>query len=161
MMILFIEHDLLVSGPDMESCSKHVLSFFDKSQLVHYDSVEVDPKYSAQGSDPQFTEFLNNAIDANRKIMKELLANIKDEGCTQLDDILNLPQGFQSKLLHTISHILDGFLGVDSRFFDIDEISHWLTEKRKKQIETNPEQCWIIRVKAKSVYGKGFEKKSR
>ena len=36
-----IEHDLLVSGPDMESCSRHALSFFDKSQLVHYDSVEV------------------------------------------------------------------------------------------------------------------------
>jgi len=160
-MILLIEHDLLVSGLDMETCSGHVLSFFDKSQLVRYDSVEIDPKSSAQGSEPRFVELLNRAINTNKEILEELLVTIKDEGCSKLDDILKLPQGFQSKMLHTISHLLDGFFGVDSRFFDIDEISHWITENRQNEINTNPEQCWLIRVKAKSVYGQGFETKSR
>jgi len=160
-MILLIEHNLLVSGPDMRTCSRHVLSFFDKSQLVHYDSVEIDPEHSARGSDPRFEELLNKAINTNKEILEELLAKIKDEGCSELDDILNLPQGFQSKMLHTISHLLDGFFGVDSRFFDIDEISHWITENRQNEMNTNPEQCWLIRVKAKSVYGQGFETKTR
>ena len=160
-MILFIEHDLLVSGPDLESCSQHVLSFFDKSQLVHYDSVEVDPDHSASGTDNHFDELLNKAIKANKKILGELLAKLEDDGCTTFDDLLNLPQGFQSKMLHTISHLLDGFFGIDSRFFDIDELSHWVTESRKNMIDSTPDQCWIIRVKAKSVYGQGFETKSR
>ena len=160
-MILFIEHDILVSGPDRETCAKHVLSFFDKSQLVHYDSVRIDPENSANGRDQQFQELLDRAIEGNRQILQELVTKLKDEGCREIDDLLQLPQGFQSKMIHTISHLLDGFFGIDSRFFDIDEISHWIAEKRQQEIRENPEQFWLFRVKAESVYGGGFETKSR
>ncbi len=99
-------------------------------------------------------------MQKNKETVAELLAKLKEEGCSKVDDILHLPQGFQSKILHTISHLLDGFFGVDSRFFDIDEISHWITENRQNEINENPEKCWIIRVKAQLVYGEGFEIKS-
>ncbi len=159
-MILFVEHDMLVSGPDLDTCERRVRLFFAKSQLVHYDSVEIDRQHSVNGVDPRFNELLQEAIAENRQILGELLAKLQEEGCTDLTDLLALPQGFKSKLLHTISHLLDGFFGIDSRFFDIDEISHWLTEDRRRQLAEQPEQCWLLRVKAQMVYGQGFEKKS-
>lgn len=136
-------------------------SFFKKSQLVHYDSVEIDLPNSVNGSDPRFEDLLNRAIAQNHEILADLLSKMKNEGCNELEDLLHLPQGFQSKLLHTISHLLDGFFGVDSHFFDIDNISHRLTENRQKKIKESPDKCWLMRVKATSVYGGDFEKKNR
>jgi len=158
-MILFIEHTILVSGPDRETCEHHVRLFFEKSQLVHYDSIEFDPLNSVNGADPQFAQLLESSVTGNRQILKELLGKLQQEGCSSLDDLLVLEQGFKSKLLHTVSHLLDGFFGVDSRFYDIDEISHWVTENRRRQIDQSPEQCWLLAVHAKSVYEQGFENK--
>lgn len=160
-MILSIEHDLLVSGPDLQTCCQHVQRFFAKSQLVRYDSVEVDQKHSISGSDPRFEESLNRAIAQNHEILAELLSTLKNEGYVATEDLLGVPQGFQSKLLHTMCHILDGFFGIDSRFYDIDEASNWLTDNRQKQIRLSPDECWLIHVNAKSFHGGGFEKKSK
>ncbi|HHO47869.1 MAG TPA: hypothetical protein ENN06_05385 [Desulfobacteraceae bacterium] len=156
-MILFMEHDMLMSGPDRETCEQHIRLFFDKSQLVHYDSIDFDRANSVNGTDGRFEELLSSAIAGNRQVLSDLLNKLRQEGCTSLDDLLVMPQGFMSKLLHTMCHLLDGFFGVDSRFFDIDEISHWLTENRKQEIARSPEQCWLIRVQGRSVYGQGFE----
>ena len=159
-MILNIEHDILVSAPDLETAERHIRLFFDKSQLVHYDTIEIDYESCANGSDTRFETLLSKGTDGNHEILAELLDKLQKEGeCKKLEDILVMPQGFQSKLLHTISHLLDGFFGVDTRFYDIDEISHWITENRKKQIDESPQSCWLLRVKAQSVYGQGFEKK--
>lgn len=159
-MILSIEHFMLVNGADLDSCSQRVRNFFNKSQLVHYDLVEVDREKSVHGTDPGFENALNMAIAKNHAILADLLNKLKGEGYTEMGHLLELPQGFQSKLLHTMCHLLDGFFGVDSRFFDIDEISNWLTENRRQQIHKSPEECWLIHVNAKSFYGGGFEKKS-
>ena len=159
-MILKIEHDILVSGPDLETAERHVRLFFEKSQLVHYDFIEIDQAQCKNASEEGFNQLIEEGIEANRKVLAELLAKLNHEGCENLQDILNLPQGFQSKLLHTMSHLLDGFFGIDSKFYDIDEISHWITEGRRKQISETPELCWLLRIKARSVYGQGFEKES-
>lgn len=159
-MILSIEHDLLVSGPDMPTCGRHVRRFFEKSQLVHYDSVEINQERSFQGTDPRFEESLNRAINLNHEVLSELQVKLKDEGFATTEDLLRLPQGFESKMLHTMCHLLDGFFGVDSHFFDIDEISNWLTEIRRQQLKKSPETCWLVHVTAKSFYGGGFEKKT-
>lgn len=158
-MILFIDHLMLVSGSDRTTCEDHVRLFFDKSQLVHYDSVEIDQQETMNATDSRFTALLDKGLDENRRILAELLAKLRHEGCSSLDDLLTLEQGFKSKILHTISHLLDGFFGIDSRFFDIDEISHWITESRQQQMRERPEECWLLPVKAKLVYGQGFEKK--
>ena len=158
-MILFSEHIMLVSGPDRETCEHHVRLFFEKSQLVHYDSIEFDYNSTVNGTDPRFTELLDNAVAENHRILEELLAKLQQEGCTSLTDLLLLEQGFKSKLLHTMSHLLDGFFGVDSHFYDIDEISHWITENRRREIHTSPAKCWLMMVKASSIYEQGFENK--
>ncbi|GAB4333259.1 MAG: hypothetical protein Kow0089_01710 [Desulfobulbaceae bacterium] len=159
-MILNFEHDMLVSGPDQATCETHVRLFLEKSQLVHYDVIEFDPSLCINAAAPFFGERVAQGEDANRRILFRLLDKLKNEGCTELQDILSLPQGFQSKLLHTMSHLLDGFFGIDSRFYDIDEMSHWITEGRRRQITDSPETCWLIRVKARLMYEQGFEKES-
>lgn len=158
-MILNIEHSILVSAPDLETAENLVRLFFDKSQLVHYDSIEVNETQTMNAEGTEFEKLIKQGVEANRKILARLLGKLNAEGCENLEDILNIPQGFQSKILHTMSHLLDGFFGVDSWFYDIDEISHWITDNRRRQIEQSPETCWVIAIKAQSVYGQGFEKK--
>lgn len=160
-MILSIEHDLLITGSDLESCCQNVMRFFDKSQLVHYDSVEIDQQLSLNALSQEFEHSLNQALQSNHEILADLLGTLKVEGCTKMEDLLHLPQGVQSKILHTMCHLLDGFFGVDSRFYDIDEMSHWITKNRQRKIQESPEQCWLVHAKAKSFYGGGFEKRSR
>ena len=156
-MILFIEHDLLVTGVDFAACEKRVRRFFATSQLVHYDFIEIDRELTCNGTDSRFTERLEQAVAENRRVLSELLTNLEHEGCRNLPDLLTLPQGFQSKMLHTVSHLLDGFFGIDSKLFDIDEISHWITGNRRNELEAKPDNCWLVKVKAQLVYGEGFE----
>jgi hypothetical protein len=159
-MILFIEHDMLVSGPDLAACEHHVRMFFEKSQLVHYDSIEIDQTLCTNAAAPEFEQLLEEAVTSNRQVLSDLMGKLNREGCENLQDILMIPQGFQSKLLHTMSHLLDGFFGIDSKFYDIDEISHWITDNRRNQITEAAETCWLIKVRAQLVYGQGFEKDS-
>jgi hypothetical protein len=159
-MILSVEHTMLTSGPDQATCEHHVRLFFEKSQLVHYDSIEIDSKRCINAAAPEFEQLIAEAVAGNRQVLSDLLDKLTKEGCENLQDILELPQGFQSKLLHTMCHLLDGFFGIDSKFYDIDEISHWLTDSRRKQITESPETCWLVKVKALLNYGQGFEKKS-
>lgn len=159
-MILNIEHDLLISGPDLATCEHRVRLFFEKSQLVHYDSINFDRPHCMNAATPPFERLVKEGTDANREVIRELLGKLNNEGFESLEDLLDLPQGFQSKLLHTMSHLLDGFFGIDSKLYDIDEMSHWITESRREQIRTSPETCWLMRVKAQLAYGQGFEKES-
>ncbi|NIA05396.1 MAG: hypothetical protein GWP11_05445 [Proteobacteria bacterium] len=156
-MILTVRHTFMVTGPDLDTCSQHVRFFLDTTQLVRYDLVEIDQEHSIRGTDPRFQQELDLVVAANQAILAELLGELRQEGCRRLDDLLTLPQGFQSKLLHTMSHLLDGFFGIDSRFFDLNEDSHRLTAKRRQQIKDTPDQCWLIGVTARSTDEQGFE----
>ncbi len=164
-MILTVRHTFMVTGPGLDTCSQHVRFFLDTTQLVRYDSVEIDPEHSICGTEPRFQQELDLVLAENQAILTELLGELRQEGCRQLDDLITLPQGSQSKLLHTVSHLLDGFFGIDSRFFDLDEDSHRLTAKRRQQIKDTPAQCWLIGITARSAYGQNFgqvfEKKSK
>lgn len=159
-MILSVEHDILVTGSDLATCEQRVLLFFEKSQLVHYDSITVDGAASMNATDSRFARLLEQGIAGNRRTLEDLLDKLVQEGCRDIEDIITLPQGFQSKMLHTICHLLDGFFGIDTHFYDIDEMSHWITDTRQQQVEESPALCWLLKVRAQSVYGQGFEKKS-
>ena len=47
-----------------------------------------------------------------------------------------------------MAHLLDGFFGIDSQFYNLPEDSHWLGESLRKQIETGPAEFWLVRVAA-------------
>lgn len=148
---LIVTHDFLVSGPDAESCKKRILRFFDKTLLVRYDNIHFEKRKPLSAEKLLFWTRVNEGIAANRRVIQELVGELKESGFETADDLPMLPQGYQSKTLHTITHILDGFIGIDSRFYNLEEDSHWLSEPLREKIEANPAAFWLITVQANSL----------
>lgn len=140
-------HIILVRGPDFDSCSSHVLRFFDKTLLVHYESISIDPDKSLHGSDTDFQSHLEEGLAAIRGLLKVQMEELKSTGCTSLDDLLTLEYGYPSKVLHIMTHLLDGFIGIDSVFYNLIEDSHGLSDTLKEKIEHDPAGYWLLHVR--------------
>lgn len=145
-MNIQVRHDILVSGRDLAECERRVHHFFDTTQLVRYDEIHIDRHKSFCAADDHFTGQLEAAMSVNRKTVAKLLTELQEAGCRSLEDVANVQQGLASKLFHTIAHMLDGFFGVDSRFFDLDMASHRLSGKKIKQIEKDPQAYYLLAV---------------
>ena len=78
--------------------------------------------------------------------MGEFLENLKEEGFESLEDIRSLEKGYLSKILHTIAHLQDGFIGIDSRFYNLEEDSHGVSRHLQQKIAATPHNYWILRV---------------
>ena len=146
-------HEILVIGADLETCRQKTLRFFAKNILVRYDSVTIVEAESVNGAHPRFWERVEAGEAANRMALANMLADLKAEGFQQLDDIMQLRQGYQSKVFHTIAHLLDGFFGIDTSLYNLEDDSHWLSAERRQQIEAAPHTCWLIKVAAASRGG--------
>lgn len=143
------QHEILVKGPDFESCRKKVLHFFEKYQLVRYSSIRVIENESVSASGSGFDKRLRKAILKNRKILHDLIKELRGEGFTMLEDLNVLPQGYQSKVLHVITHFLDGFFGIDTYFYNLEDDSHWVSEEFQGKIKASPSHYWIITLEAR------------
>jgi hypothetical protein len=148
---LEIVHDILIEGSDFESCKKHLSSFFDRTMLIRYDEVIIMEKESINGADQTFWPRVQEGLTANKKALKQLLANLKEEGFVSLDDLQALEQGYLSKILHTIAHLKDGFIGLDSRFYNLVEDSHSITRGMLQKLIETTDHYWILRVEGKIV----------
>lgn len=147
-MRIEVSHKILVFAPDLVSAEKHVLRFLDKTTLVQYDAVRPITPESCPAGDPRFWPWLAEAEAANRQTMSKLLADLRGAGTKSLEDLLVMPQGFQSKIMHTLAHLLDGFFGIDTDFYNLLEDSHWVSEPLRAEIESSPETYWLIKVVA-------------
>ena len=156
-MNLRVCHTLLISGENLAACTRRALHFFDTTQLVHYDDINIVKNQSCSAQSDIFQPLLDEALQKNRDQLQDLLGELQADGYTTIADLLDLPQGFQSKILHTIAHMEDGFFGIDAEFFDLDESSYRLSERRKLEIRQQPDTCWLLTVAASSTGGNGFE----
>ena len=149
-MDLQATHEILVIGADLKSCRQKTLRFFAKNILVRYDSITIVEAASVNGAHPRFWERVEAGEAANRLALTNMLADLKAEGFQQLDDILQLRQGYQSKVFHTVAHLLDGFFGIDTSLYNLEDDSHWVSAERRQQIEADPYTCWLMKVAAES-----------
>ena len=149
-MALQNSHELLIFGTDFESCRKKALLFFSKNMLVHYDTVTVHENESVTAEDPSFWERISQGEAANRQIIKGLFEELQDEGYQGVNDFLTMGQGFQSKLFHTIAHLLDGFFGIDSVLYNLEDDSHWLAKTTRNKIQTSPGNYRLLKINAES-----------
>jgi hypothetical protein len=85
-------------------------------------------------------------VASNRTFAGNLIVELEETGITSLKELKDLPQGYPSKVLHTLVHILDGFIGADSAFYNLLEDSHWLSAKLQETIKENPEAYWLVPV---------------
>jgi hypothetical protein len=143
---LEISHDILLTGKDFATCRDHVSRFFERTMLIRYDKVQVMEEESLNATEKDFWNRLAQGISANQKIIEELLHNLKDEGFATLEELHNVEKGYISKTFHTIAHLLDGFIGIDSRFYNLEEDSHGISQELQQKISATPAEYWILKV---------------
>jgi len=141
-------HEILVKGQDFAHCRQTVLQFFERYQLVRYSTITVVEDKSLPATDRGFQERLNEAISRNRQIVDNLTAELQREGVNTLHDLSELPQGYKTKMLHVITHLLDGFFGIDTYFYNLGEDSHWVSEKMRGLILETPSLFWMLSIEA-------------
>jgi len=145
---LHAEHEFLVSGADSETSRRKTRLFFDRNMLVRYDIVNIVEAITAEH--PEFWPRIEHGEAANRKALADLLAELREEGYEQLKDILRMDQGYQSKMFHTVAHLLDGFFGVDTYLYNLEDDSHWLSRETRQKIADSPQDYWLLKVAASS-----------
>jgi hypothetical protein len=141
--------EILVKGSGFEPCKEKVLLFFQRYQLVRFSAIRIDESRSISALNPGFQARLQEAIRANRTILQTLIKELQDEKVLTLDDLNELPQGYKTKLLHIITHFLDGFFGIDTHFYNFVEDSHWVSDGMLKMIGEIPSDFWLLRLDAR------------
>ncbi len=144
-------HWLLCSGHDFTTARNFVLAFFNKSLLLTYHEVWAIEPDSCSAEDKSFWLKLEEGVTANRLVLRGFLDDLRAEGCREIDDLAALPLGYPSKMLHLIAHLLDGFIGIDSVFYNLLEDSHWLSAGLGDTIRQSPARYWLIRVEASFI----------
>ncbi|MEN8190009.1 MAG: hypothetical protein ABFS19_09205 [Thermodesulfobacteriota bacterium] len=139
-------HEILIDGSDYESCCRRVESFFNSSELVRYDHIVIDEKSSISAADEDFRQRIDSGLTENRQVVNKLIRELSDEGFGELSDWEYMEQGYLSKTVHTLAHLLDGFIGIDSVFYNCLEDSHTLSAVLRARIEKNPANYYLIRV---------------
>lgn len=137
-------HKILLAGDSFEHCGKQVNKFFDLTSLVIYDCIEIRKQHSVSGLDAGFLEKIRESEQRNRQQVRELLTELRNAGVATVDDLRNIDQGYTSKLLHILSHFLDGFVGIDSYFYNLIDDSHWLPDATADAIKKDPSRYWLL-----------------
>ncbi len=137
-------HLFLSRGENKEEALKVVTSFLEKYQLIHYDRYSVDE--IIQACEEEFFKELSYGLEKNKRILENFINEVQKEGFSALSDLLALPQGYLSKILHLIAHLIDGFFGIDSYFFNLLEDSHWVSQPLFEKIKREPDKFYLIKI---------------
>ncbi len=140
-----ISHTLLTRADGRRQAEERVRVFFRDYELVFYERILIDGSDIIPATSPSFMEEAERGMDENREVITKLLDQLSDEGYAALPDLGQIPQGYLSKVFHTLAHLLDGFFGVDSRFYNLEEGSHWVSRRLVKQIQAAPDRFWLVR----------------
>ncbi len=143
-MKLLARHSFLVSGEHYEDCKAQIDSFFEKTTLVQYDKISIDNDAIVNGGNEQFSERLKKGLDRNQAVLAKFIDELKTTGFEKRSDLPSLKQGYPSKVLHIIAHFLDGFISIDTAFYNLIDDSHWISAKTKEQLTSHPEKFWLI-----------------
>ena len=138
------QHNILLGGDSFAHCSDQVHRFFDLTSLVIYDCIEIAEEKSFSGLDADFFAQLKLVEDKNRARVQRLIDELRNSGLQKTEDFINIEQGYLSKTFHILSHFLDGFIGIDSHFYNLLDDSHWLPANTRALISENPSHYWLL-----------------
>lgn len=144
-------HLVLAAGKTQEQCKAQVLLFFEKTSLVSYDQVIIDDERIISGTDNEFWETLQHALTQNQEVLRALVKELGETGFDKRAQLPQLEQGYPSKVLHIIAHFLDGFIGIDTIFYNLIDDSHWLPGTTSDKIKSVPERYWLFSVDGYSM----------
>lgn len=139
-------HKMLVAGDSFDHCSDQVHKFFDLTSLVIYDCIEAIESKSFSGLDAAFIDHIAEAEKHNYQTVQSLINELVKADILTTRDLQKVEQGYVSKTLHILSHFLDGFIGIDSYFYNLLDDSHWLPRKTVEAIKNNPRHYWLLHI---------------
>lgn len=142
------QHLFLSQATSLAQACQQVENFLHQTELVRYESFTLTTEQIVNGTAPDFWPNLERGVQANEAFSNLLLSELQATGVSNLNDLLSLRQGYPSKLLHILTHMLDGFIGIDSAFYNLIDDSHSCSEQRRQQIKNSPESYWLIPVQA-------------
>jgi len=142
-MNVLASHLLLVAAETAADGETRVRQFFDRTSLVLYDRLDLTGA-AVPATDRAFQPKLQAGLEQNHRLLERFIEELGSTGCSTRRDLAGLPQGYQSKILHIIAHFLDGFIGVDSAFYNLVDDSHWLPDETAVAIDATPEKFWLF-----------------
>ena len=140
------QHKMLLAGDSFDHCRDQVHKFFDLTSLVIYDCIEAIESKSFSSLDTAFFDRIVAAENQNRRMVQGLIDELVKAKIQKTVDLINVEQGYLSKTLHILSHFLDGFIGIDSYFYNLIDDSHWLSPTTAKAIHENPHHFWLLHI---------------
>lgn len=140
------QHLFLASGKDLTQARQQVSHFMETTQLVVYQSISIRDEETHSGHWQHFWQEIETAIGTNRAFCNSLVEELAESGLTDIKDLLSLHPGYPSKMLHILTHMLDGFFNIDSAFYNLVAESHWLSEPLRTAIQQSPEEYWLVPV---------------
>ncbi len=146
-----IYHSFLVRADDSQRAVKQVELYLSRTQMVSYKEMTIAEDDVLSGQLPGFESLLKEGVAGNMAFAAKQLALLKDEGVTQLDDLLTMEEGYLTKVLHIVTHVLDGVIGIDSAFYNLVEDSHRISPALFTEIQTTPEHFWLVKANAVGV----------
>lgn len=147
------QHVLLLESDNRNTAEQFAHYFFDHNDLVRYDSVTIESGAIICGNGPEFFKKIEDGLKANRQVINSLIDELHAEGASDPQSWPTLKQGYTTKLMHTTIHLLDGFFGIDSAFYNMVEHSHQVTGTLLAKIKEHPEKYWIVPVTGMSAHG--------
>lgn len=141
---------VLTEGESPEACRIQVINFFERTSLVRYDNIVIDDVILS-AKNPKFSEELDRGLRRNQQTLHKFIDELGETGFETRGDLVGLSQGYQSKILHIIAHFLDGFIGIDSVFYNLVDDSHWLTVDTREQIDQEPERFNLLYLQCYSL----------
>jgi hypothetical protein len=142
-----ISHYFLVHSDSAPSAGQHVERYLAGNQLITYADFFVRVEEVLNGTDARFQHVLEHGMAANSAFARRMLDHLKEEGVTTLEQLLGLQQGYVTKVLHTLTHLLDGFIGIDSVFYNLVEDSHWASDGLLKALQDTAGEYWLVPVR--------------
>lgn len=144
-------HIFLVQAERRQDAVSQVIHFLQTTELVSYGLLKVEETGVMVGNNDAFWDVLNRGVERNRQFSSQLLKELQQNGVHEVTDLLTISLGYPSKLLHILAHMMDGFVGIDSFFYNLVEDSHWLGNGLETVIRKTPDQFWLIPVKTGKV----------
>lgn len=142
-----ISHFFLVEADTSINGMNQVRRYLEGNQLITYTDLVIRDDEVVQGDDARFWPSLEQGVAKNMEFARSMVNVLREEGVTTVHDLLRIREGYLTKVLHTLTHILDGFIGVDTVFYNLIEDSHRVSGTLKQAIERNSTGYWLIAVR--------------
>jgi len=139
-----VSHFFLVHSQSARLAAQHVERYLAGNQLISYADFFVRETEVLNGIDSHFPVAIEQGLAANRAFARRMLDHLREEGLTTLEQLLDLQQGYATKVLHTLTHLLDGFIGIDSVFYNLVEDSHGLSADLAEALRSAPVEYWLV-----------------